>query len=57
MAQKTNIVKAKDKDSGTLKGKRKDLSMAMRKMIESEQDTVVQLYKQLKKTQRAQNKT
>lgn len=43
--------------SSSLKGKRKDLSMAMRKMIESEQDNVVKLYKQLKKDQRLQNKT
>ncbi|XP_055303790.1 coiled-coil domain-containing protein 137 [Sitodiplosis mosellana] len=52
--QKTSIAKAK---KVSLKGKRKDLSMAMRKMIESEQDTVVKLYKELKKNNRAQNKT
>lgn len=57
VSQKTNIVKPKDKDSGTLKGKRKDLSMAMRKMIDAEQDAAVKLYKQMKKDQRAQNKT
>lgn len=41
----------------SLKSKRKDMSMAMRKMIESEQNTAVQLYKELKKNQRKQNKT
>lgn len=53
--QKVTITK--DKNSGTLKGKRKDLSMSMRQMIESEQSNVVKLYKELKKNQRAQNKT
>lgn len=33
------------------------MSMAMRKMIENEQDTAVKLYKELKKKQRTQNKT
>lgn len=41
----------------SLKSKRKDMSMAMRKMIESEQNTAVKLYKELKKNQRTQNKT
>lgn len=40
---------------GSLKGKRKDMSMAMRHMIETEQSNVVKLYKELKKTQRQQN--
>lgn len=54
IVQKSSISKAK---SNSLKGKRKDLSMAMRKMIEYEQDNVVKLYKQLKKDQRLQSKT
>lgn len=33
------------------------MTMAMRKMIESEQNTAVKLYKELKKNQRTQNKT
>lgn len=41
----------------SLKSKRKDMTMAMRKMIESEQNTAVKLYKELKKNQRMQNKT
>lgn len=41
----------------SLKSKRKDMTMAMRKMIESEQNTAVKLYKELKKNQRIQNKT
>lgn len=52
-SKNSGVIKPKDV---SLKGKRKDLSMSMRKMIESEQDTVVKLYKELKKTQRAQNK-
>lgn len=52
--QKTNVIKAK---TVSLKGKRKDLSITMRQMIESEQDNVVKLYKELKKKNRAQNKT
>lgn len=40
---------------GTLKGKRKDLSFAMRHMIEQEQSNVVEMYRQLKKSQRAEN--
>lgn len=40
---------------GTLKGKRKDLSMAMRQMIDTEQENVVKLYKELKKSQRLEN--
>lgn len=55
IAEKSTISKAKS--SNSLKGKRKDLSMAMRKMIDTEQDNVVKLYKQLKKDQRLQNKT
>lgn len=43
------------KNIGTLKGKRKDLSMALRHMIDTEQNNVVQLYKQMKKTQRAES--
>lgn len=31
------------------------MSMAMREMIESEQNTAVKLYKELKKNQRTQN--
>lgn len=31
------------------------MTMAMRKMIESEQNTAVQLYKEMKKNQRTQN--
>lgn len=49
--------KSQNKNIGTLKGKRKDLSMAMRHMIDTEQNNVVQLYKQLKKTQRLENTT
>lgn len=41
----------------SLKGKRKDLSMNMRNMIETEQKNAVKLYKELKKNQRAINKT
>lgn len=41
----------------SLKSKRKDMTMSMRKMIESEQTAAVQLYKELKKNQRTQNKT
>lgn len=52
-SKNSGVIKPKDL---SLKGKRKDLSMSMRKMIESEQDTVVKLYKELKKTQRAQKK-
>lgn len=52
--QKTIIHKKKDL---SLKGKRKDLSMSMRQMIETEQDNAVKLYKELKKKQRIQNKT
>lgn len=50
-----NQVKAKTattKKLGTLKGKRKDLSMAMRHMIDTEQSNVVKLYKEIKANQR-----
>lgn len=40
---------------GTLKGKRKDLSCAMRNMIEQEQSNVVEMYRQMKKSQRLEN--
>lgn len=50
--KKTNVEKTK---KVSLKSKRKDMSMAMRKMIETEQDKVVKLYKELKKSQRLQN--
>lgn len=40
---------------GTLKGKRKDLSMAMRHMIDTEHDNVVKLYKEMKKAQRTEH--
>lgn len=49
------IQNPKSKDVGTLKGKRKDLSMAMRYMIDTEQENVVKLYKELKKSQRLLN--
>ncbi|XP_031629280.1 coiled-coil domain-containing protein 137 [Contarinia nasturtii] len=51
--QNVKITKSK---SVSLKGKRKDLSTAMRTMIESEQSQVVKLYKELRKNQRAQSK-
>jgi len=44
--------KATTKNVGSLKGKRKDLSMAMRHMIDTEQNNVVKMYKELKKNQR-----
>lgn len=40
------------KSIGTLKGKRKDLSMSLRHMIDTEQSNVVEMYRQLKKTKR-----
>lgn len=52
--QKPGSIKPKDL---SLKGKRKDLSLSMRQMIETEQSTAVNLYKEMKKKQRAQNKT
>lgn len=44
-----------NKMTGTLKGKRKDLSMALRHMIDNEQNNVVNLYRQMKKNQRLEN--
>lgn len=49
-----NTKNPQNKAVGTLKGKRKDLSMSMRQMIDKEQDNVVKLYKELKKSQRQQ---
>lgn len=43
------------KNIGSLKGKRKDMSMAMRYMIETEQTNVVKMYKEMKKKQRLEN--
>lgn len=43
------------KNVGSLKGKRKDMSMAMRHMIETEQSNVVKMYKEMKKKQRLEN--
>lgn len=51
-AVKKSTPKVSTKKIGDLKGKRKDLSMHMRKMIENEQSNVVQLYKDLKKKNR-----
>lgn len=45
------------KNIGSLKGKRKDMSMAMRHMIETEQSNVVKMYKELKKNQRLESAT
>lgn len=50
-----NKIHGQSKHIGTLKGKRKDLSMAMRHMIDTEQNNVVQMYKQIKKNQRLEN--
>lgn len=44
------------KDVGSLKGKRKDMSMAMRHMIETEQSKIVEMYKEMKKNSRKPNK-
>lgn len=43
------------KHIGTLKGKRKDLPLAMRNMIEKEQSSIVEMYRKLKKSQRLEN--
>lgn len=43
------------KNVGSLKGKRKDMSMAMRHMIETEQNNVVKMYKEMKKSQRLES--
>lgn len=43
------------KNIGSLKGKRKDMSMSMRHMIETEQNNVVNMYKELKKKQRLES--
>lgn len=43
------------KNIGSLKGKRKDMSMAMRHMIEMEQYNVVKMYKEMKKSQRLES--
>lgn len=45
------------KNIGSLKGKRKDMSMAMRHMIETEQSNVVKMYKEMKKNQRLESAT
>lgn len=50
------IQKASNKATTSLKGKRKEMSMAMRHMIEKEQSNVIEMYKQLKKSQREQSK-
>lgn len=50
-----NKIQGQSKHIGTLKGKRKDLSMALRHMIDTEQNNVVQMYKQIKKNQRLEN--
>lgn len=50
------IQKTSNKATTSLKGKRKEMSMAMRHMIEKEQSNVIEMYKQLKKTQRQQTK-
>lgn len=52
--ESTAIPKVSKKPTASLKGKRKDMSMAMRTMIEKEQLNVISMYKELKKTQRQQ---
>lgn len=52
--ESTAIPKVSKKPTASLKGKRKDMSMVMRTMIEKEQSNVISMYKQMKKTQRQQ---
>lgn len=52
----TNTKTSDSKPNHDLKGKRKDLSFAMRNMIENEQQNVMEMYRELKKKQRGENK-